>query len=140
MNDYHVPTRIAKTTCCSSNFPERWPWTINEACDALLAEAELDKDCRTSFDAYGNVRTLLALQQSLDRPTYVPQEPGALLSNAHIFQECIERADWHDLGRTVFSLMNSPFRQVLLNHVDLQRIMSTIQRARILFHSIYFSK
>lgn len=47
-------------------------------------------------------------------------------------QYCLELVDQHDLGPTVFSLLNSCSRQIVLRHKHLQRIMSMIQRVRIL--------
>lgn len=45
---------------------------------------------------------------------------------------CLEQADRHDLGRTIFSLMNSCSRQAVLGHSQLHQILSTIQRVRAL--------
>lgn len=49
------------------------------------------------------------------------------LSDWITFRRCLERADVHDLGRTVFSSMNSYPRKDLLKHDGLQRILSMIQ-------------
>ncbi|KAI5116076.1 hypothetical protein M0805_003833 [Coniferiporia weirii] len=105
---------IKLDTCSEVNLADRWPWCPTSVAEAISNESEAGAEANAILDNIGN-------DVGVDEP---------LASDFRNFRKCLEKADEHDLGRILYSSMNSCPRQELLNLPDgkLQKVMSMMQR------------